>query len=990
MDHDENEFTTENNDLQQMVYCDPEEIIQMKVSKKLRELGDFLRNGQFMTERGNPRTNLINRGDGCTYCIPRASADRLFTLLEDCRREKRVLHFSERQETDSVDKSGIMIDFDVTQKVKNRVITVNNLTTFLSYTAATLNRMIDFSSCAKDGQFTFNVFVTTKPEIVELDSKADSLLYRDGFHILIPEIQISKAAKIHLINELVNKNYVKSAFGRLPLATAPEKMLDRNSAAVPVMFFGHSKPGKPAYELSHVFEITLDVEDPEMLPHPVHMDAKSYLDGTINLTYELSLSYSLESIGNQPVWLQKVPHEVRPELLVRLTVHRREEQSNEFADILQEDTDLALSSIDDPVIKQLRSLLEILDISYATEYDKWFKVLCAIANTGKGNSYKALAAWFSRRCPEKWDPVAFEAKWAEACKGTSGGAPITKQSIIYWARESSPNRFKEVEASNHEALLYNFAHANEGRVEHSMVAYLLHLMIGDKFVVDVDYSESPQGKYVWYEFVSNTQSMIPGQVFKWRKEVNPDNIHIYIADKLPLIYNAVLRRIKDRRAEIDDKGLAEHYALVEKTLNAYKSKLSNDRFQAGVISQARYRFRRRGFVKELDSYKDVLGVGNGVLKIGAAPELIKGFHEYCISKFTEINYIPFSPQNNCIAVLLKAFRDIFVEPDVCEFMLLYGSTWLDGEESACIMVFLVGGGQNGKTFFVKMLHNAIGMQYVRPLKMELITGPSEKANEANSALMELKGLRGGYFDESGVRPRINIARFKAIVNPGFQSGRQLFSRQDYFMPTANLISLSNYEPEFDTTDHGTWRRVYFYRNKVKFTENPKPDDPYEKKEDARFIHVYTNSVFYREAMLSIMTEYYRKLTVVYGGDIKKVPVPTIKKETAAFRNTQDVVDKFINEMIVKSPTAQPISIYDLGARYDEWYRLHISRTTVDEPKVIQDKLSNSRLNPYLKMINGTKMLEGFRCKSKREDPILEGEVSMNGQEVPEPDVPSIF
>jgi len=484
--------------------------------------------------------------------------------------------------------------------------------------------------------------------------------------------------------------------------------------------------------------------------------------------------------------------------------------------------------------------------------------------------------------------------------------------------------------------------------------------------------------YCWYEFVTPGQAMRKGEIYKWRQEKEPDNMHLFISQHLPKVYLQLAANLKDRKENAQNPGEAKYWVNVEKSFRLFTSKLSNDVFQNGVIKQARYLFRMRGFFDDLDSYEDVLGVGNGVLKIGLAPKLIQGFHEYKISKYTETDYVPYDPDNEHIRVLLNAFRDIFPEEDVFEFMLYHASTGLDARESACLLLLLVGGGQNGKSFFAKMVHNTLGNMYCSSGKSALLTAPMERAESANSAQMQMRDKRYFYFDEFNRCEILNMGRVKTMVNPGWQSGRDLHQKQSNFKNTCNPAALSNFDFIIDTTDHGTWRRIYYYKNKVKFCARPNPHNKYEKKVDPRFMDYYTNDPFYLQAMLSILVHYYKKLCIHYGGDIKNIPVPTIAHETELFRNRQDTVNRFITEMIVRSPGSEELGIPTLANKYIEWFGINYKRGILPTGVEIQSQLENSKLAPMLTMGFGNKLcLQGYRVKFSPDEKIGDNESDLS-------------
>lgn len=956
-----------------------EEIVQSKVSKKIRDLREFLSDGTLITEKSNQTTNLINVSEKKTYCLPDTKVEEFFTILDDCRREKRMLHYSERQETSLQSHSGIMIDFDRYQKSKDPEITEKHFSTLVGRICKILFDIIDPTEHADaTGQIYFHVFIIRKPEVVAMPIKnpKDTPIYKDGFHILIPDVQIMKGAKKYLLDEIINRGIMKAVFRDIPHTEEPEKMLDKMSASNPVHFLGNSKPGKPAYNLVLAYEFSIYAGDDEF--SRVDLNVKDLLEGKnpnggdINLTYETSLSFSLLQFAGKPVWLSKRQFKCKQALETKLQLLVEKTaggliQENDLAGI---ESSVDILTMGNAEAKYIQNLLSIMDISYATEYEKWFKVICAIAYTSP--NYKPLAVWFSQRAPEKWSPHEVDRVWAEALNGRYSRTPITKRSIIFWARESSPQRFREIEKENYIEILSRYTYQNEGRVEHSMAARVVHAMISEKFIVDTGAKDSGRTGYIWWEFVAKGQQMKKGEIYKWRREADPDNVHLFISEHLPKIYDEQRQRIRERKDKAEDEARAKYWANVEKTFMTYMSRLSNDAFQAGIVRQAQYRFRVRGFADELDTYEDVIGVGNGVLKTGLEPKLITGFHEYKISKYTETEYVPYNPNCRYQQELLQWSKDIFPETDVNLFMWLHASTGVTMYEAACILLLLVGGGQNGKTSWAKMIHNTLGNMYAAAGKATLLTSPMERGDSANSAQMQMRSKTFVYMDEFNQSVTLNDARIKSVVTPGWQSGRDLHEKQTNFKNTCNPMALSNFDFGVRTTDHGTWRRIYYYKAKMKFCKNPNKDNPYERKGNTAWESKNPNDPNYKSAMLALLVHFNQILWRDYGGDLKNVPVPTIMRETEDFRDRQDILNKFISISVVKSPGCEITSLQTLAQKYAEWVKRSVRGEIIAQQEA-ELMIENSRIGPYLEYrMSGVKYLIDHRIRNQDEPP-REGE-----------------
>ncbi len=931
-----------------------EVILQTKLSKNIRDLGHLL--SSFITEKGDQNTNIINVIEKRTYNVPESHIESFFSLLEACRKEGRMLHYSERQETQSTTHSGIMLDFDRYQLSSEREIEDTHIHVLLGKIFSILLDSLEFPV----GKQFYHAFVISKPSVVPVEGKPG--LYKDGFHLLLPEIQVLKGFKKYLIQELLNKRVMENVFSNIPHINGAAEMLDKASTSVPVHFLGNSKPMKKAYPISHAYKVEMTItEYPLDTEYIFRKPVALPLDPKYNLCKELSLVFPSE-------WLQKRHFAIKPalETKVQLITEKATAVLDED-DILACDGSVDILTIGNAEAKYIKQLLEILDISYATEYCKWFKVMCAIAHTSA--QYRPLGIYFSHRRPVAFSMDEFDRVWDEALAGKCAN-PVTKRSIVHWARKSSPERFAEIEKVNYMQAFARAVYEYEGCIEHSVVAKIASYMIGDKFVAcDVPDGVASKNAYCWYEFVIPGQSMKKGEIWKWRFEHEPDNIHLFIGEHMPKLYTEQLARLKDRRDNAKDEPEAKYLSNLVKTLSMYKTKLCNNGFQTGVVKQAIYRFRNRNFASELDKQTDIIGVGNGIIKLGPEPRLIKGFHEYKVSKYTSVNYVPYNPNNKYTQDLLAAFSDIFPEPDVLNYMLCHGSSGLDACESSCIMTLLVGGGRNGKTFFMKMIHNTLENMYCASGKSALLTSPTERGDTANSAQMQMRGKRYFYFDEFNKYEQINIARMKSIANPGWQSGRDLFEAQSNFKNTCNPIAASNYDFSLETTDHGTWRRVYYYRNKTKFCEKPDPKNPNEKLVRLNLLDHWTNDDNYKEAMLSILVEWNRRLRTLYNGNLGNVPVPTIMRETEMFRDRQDFLNMFITKYVIHSTGAPDISITTIAKHYIEWHKGYNKKPTTAAltGADVEAQLENSRLSELFITVNDVKILRGYRVKTTLEE-----------------------
>ncbi len=229
-----------------------EDTVQKNISKNVRELHTFFSSNSFITEKNNQKTNIISVSEKRTYFVPNTHTEEFFRIIDVCRKEARSLHYSERQESSEHKYSGIMIDFDRFQRVHTPQLTDRHFDMLTRHISRLLREFLDFDKITTADSYKFHIFYIRKPAIVVApDSKFCTEdapnVYKDGFHILIPEIQVTKGFKRFLQKELINRGLVTSTFKDIDHITCANDMLDKLSASNPVHFFGNSKPGKPAY-----------------------------------------------------------------------------------------------------------------------------------------------------------------------------------------------------------------------------------------------------------------------------------------------------------------------------------------------------------------------------------------------------------------------------------------------------------------------------------------------------------------------------------------------------------------------------------------------------------------------------------------------------------------------------------------------------------------------------------------------------------------------
>lgn len=130
-------------------------------------------------------------------------------------------------------------------------------------------------------------------------------------------------------------------------------------------------------------------------------------------------------------------------------------------------------------------------------------------------------------------------------------------------------------------------------LEHYMIAKVIYAMMGNKFVVDVD----SNGKYVWFEFVLPGQPMNQGEIWKWRKEVNPDELHIYISENFSRVMDRITEHIKYHLSQPHESNILNYYKKLLKAFERSKSKIFNDSFKRELSGKLSFYFAKEALFK---------------------------------------------------------------------------------------------------------------------------------------------------------------------------------------------------------------------------------------------------------------------------------------------------------------------------------------------------------------------------------------------------------
>jgi phage/plasmid-associated DNA primase len=666
--------------------------IYYEQNDKYKQLMDFLK--EFKLEKESKIDSNITAPTGKYYIKPHIRT-RFFEKLKDCCiNDKLTLHFRERQHSDFDKKegSGIMYDFDLFQDSDKNELHEKPFIELFYIIIKIFIEVIDF----KEPLNTYAAIITKKKLVYNEIKKK----YKNGFHIIIPGIQLTKQAKILLYNKLLESKDLQIYFAEYFNSPLTTETFDKNSNSVPVYYLYNCKEdSNEPYNLFNMYNIKYKND------LIIAQCSKEDIMNKYNIISELSLNHQAELI-------EMIYYDLKDEYHQQLLLHQQHFNKFEAEKQRVEATfETERTDADENLDYYKTIVMEILDEKRSESYTSWRDVIYALANINPSapHKYKSIAEMFSQRNQDKYDSAGFEKLWNEAINSNSANK-LTVASLIRWAMEDNKTKYnsllsKDIKNTISHDVFYSENRVLNGQLYQYHFAYYIYHLFKHKFVCDITKKDTE-----WYEFVLDRDAHTKGQVYKWRREIRPDNLYLYISNKLPDKINKVIETAEEQVKKHPEKAEQNDYITnrIQK-LRSSAQKLYTTEFKKGIIREAEVLFRKRGFINSLNTDQNVMGVGNGVLELSNTPRLIRNFHDHPITLFTDIDYEKYDPLNPNTKLLINGLKDLFPhdEQDAFHYLMYYLASCLDGKPKDSMIFIITGNGCHSKDSLIRMFDGNI-------------------------------------------------------------------------------------------------------------------------------------------------------------------------------------------------------------------------------------------------------------------------------------------
>jgi len=865
-----------------------------------------------------------------------------------------------------------------------------------------------------DDKAKFPIYIFEKPNVNRV---ADKKITKDGLHMIIG-IQADRITQTTLRERIIAAIPGLESWAKLPVKNSWEDIFDEgiSRGCINWQLYGSKKPDHDTYRLTQYYEIEYDDSDQEMICTDLNIKKfdfeQEFKKLSVRYRHHLSPMFTTEYYGiheskcDSNISTSKQPprHLIANNITTAtnsaiLRKHAHTHTINYVAIRNREDLEHAVQyfldnlSPTDYDLAEAHAYAMALPRQYYAEnsYNKWIRVGWALSNISK----KLLLSWiaFSAKY-ERFDFSSIQDlvdQWSKFDTQNENG--LTKRSIMYWCRESSPEEYEKVRQTSIDHYIDQSmkmgTNAN-GMMEKGVgmgdsdIAFILKQLFKDQYIC----ASVKQDK--WFRFDKH----------RWVEDECGTSLRRHISEELREIYrkkanNIVSKMIKQgvfndamgggggatASSENGNSGLgagaaskpAKRTPMEEKTsrLMEITIMLSRTKDKDHIMKEARELFFDRDikFLDLLDSNPYLMCFKNGVWDF-KEKKFRAGRAEDYVSKCTNIDYHPLNRTRDAkiITEIEDFMAKLFPIEQVRKYMWEHLASVLIGVNLNQTFNMYIGGGENGKSVLTDLMSQILG-DYKSDAPLALITQARIKQGQASPDIVALKGVRYAVMQEPSKGDKINEGALKELTS-GTEPirGRNLFSSPITFVPQMKLVVCTNEFMEVKTRDHATWRRFRVVDFVSLFTDNPVSDDPekpFQFKIDRKLKERFPE---WREVFIAMLVD------IVLRTDGYVQDCAMVTESTNKYKEREDHIAEFIRDKIVQEPTGK-ITKSELSQEFTIWFQSSYGRV-IPPIKEVQECMDKrfGRFKPNLGAWTGVKMKYGDDTVAKMPDEIEIDEV----------------
>ena len=902
----------------------------MNIQSQYKDLPEFLAKHNAKNETNGTTITHTRIGDkelniyGGSYCIPNEELELFYKLYYDyIFNQKKKEYLTEKQ----LETGGCMaVDFDFrySYDVEERKHTKEHIQDMVVLYLDELKTYFVFEENKQ-----FDVFIFEKQHVNRLEDKT---VTKDGIHMLIC-FQVDHVIQTMIRDKMIEK--LPEIWDDLPLLNSWDGVLDEgiSKGKTNWQLFGSRKPGNEPYELTRHFVISYDSSDGEFM-----MDEKKVSDfdvkknlhklsvqNTNNPKFEINPKIKDEyqkRLENKTPKIRKPTSRTKMNLLIDEDDDEEEvaPKLNEIVnkELLQKAIDIMLKNLkpDEYFIKETHEYTQTLPEKYYGPGSHYLNRLVAFAL--KDTDERLVLSWIQLRSKASdFDYSTISTLYHDWKKYfvNKKEDPVTRRSIIYWAKQDAYDEYLKVKAST----VDHYIEETILTQTEFDIANVLYHGFKDKYVCT-----SYMNKGIWYKF--NNHRWEPDKGLSLRLAISKDLYNIF-SKKQDTIQNEF------QQYEQNDDRL-EFLRNKSKNISQILLKLKRTSDKNNIMREAMELFFDSDFIKCMDTNKHLLCFNNGVVDF-KNKVFRDGYPQDYITKTTGINYIPYNLKNKDFIKtseeLTSFMEKLFPIADLKEYMFDHLASCLIGGNPNQTFNIYHGSGSNGKSILTDLMSHVLG-EYKGIVPITLVTEKRNSIGGTSSELIQLKGVRYAVMQEPTKGVKLNEGIMKELTGGDPLQARALFQECETFETQFKLVVCTNNLFDIESNDDGTWRRI----RKVDFLSKFIDDGENHKDDENPYVFPKDKTLKERLHILApVFASMLVKRAFETDGIVKDRDV--VMAASNKYRKGQDHIAAFINECIERSNNPKSIiGKSGLGQEFKRWFSQELGTQKIPKMQELYD------------------------------------------------------
>jgi P4 family phage/plasmid primase-like protien len=842
---------------------------------------------------------------GGKYIIPQDELPRFYELYYDyiynkCKKE----YLTEKQMGLAM---AVDFDFRYNNDVTTRQHSAEHICDMICEYLTVLKSCFVFNVDTK-----FDVYVFEKPNV----NTTSKDITKDGIHMLIG-LQVDFVMQTLIREKMLA--ILPNIWDNLPIVNSWDSVLDAGISKGDTnwQLYGSRKPGNEAYELTHHFVITLDPADNEFQMDEQNVKHFNLKDNFAKLSVQYNKHPKLNvnpKIMDEYNKRSQTPKIKKPKTGVKVRVIDEEDAEEEEGEIslndikdketLDKAIDIMLRKFKhiDRKLYELHHFTQELPEKYyapgSHQYNR--QVAFALKHTDE----RLFLSWVKLR--SKADDFDYNdipnlyGLWKKFHLSNQEGKQVTKRSIIYWLQKDNREGYYRVKKTTTDYYL-DMVFKSQTEVD---TAILLDNLYGDEYVC-VSY-EKKCG--VWYHFKNDRWRQDKGLTL--RSKIS-DHLYELFAEKEDMYF----AELKEYQGDENDNRKVYLNKLL-KNIGEMKIRLKKTGFKDCVMREASEKMFDSEFIKNMDQNKFLMCFENGVVDF-KNKVFREGYPEDCITKCTRINYIPYKEaletHKEAVEEIKLFLKRLFPIEDLHNYMVDHLASVLIGANQNQTFNVYHGSGSNGKSVLTDFMTAMLG-DYKGVVPITLVTENRTKIGSHSDEIIKLKGVRYAVMQEPSKGVKLNEGIMKELTGGDPIQARGIWSESEVFDPQFSLVVCTNNLFDIESNDDGTWRRIRKCDFPSKFI-----DDGEEHNHDTHYVYLKDKTIKERFPKLApILASMLVERVFETNGIVQDCE--TVMKASSKYRKTQDHINAFLKEKIVKTGLpSDRIKKTELVQEFKKWF-----------------------------------------------------------------------